>query len=160
MAKQNNNLLIGAAMAAGLLGTLTTLLLPRKRTGWTEQAKEIADKIVTKRKETTKNRLIGGVAGGLVGVTTALLFAPKSGSELIKDMSKPFTETAKHTATPAKKAVKKISKQKASHGPAHHSPAGQAKAAAKPKRTAATAKKAPKHAAPIRHESVANEAKA
>lgn len=37
------------------------------------------------------NKLLGSIAGGALGVAVALLFAPKSGEALLKDISQPFT---------------------------------------------------------------------
>lgn len=79
-----------AAAAAGLLGTLAAVIIPRRQRGWADQAREIADDLINYRKEKSFNRnhVIGGLAGSLVGITTALLFAPKSGNELLKDLTR------------------------------------------------------------------------
>lgn len=95
--RNRSTLLIGAAVAAGVVGTLTTLLWPRHR-GWASQVKGIANQVARglrplKRNENetlSKNFMIGGVAGGMIGATAALLLTPKSGKNLIKDLSDPF----------------------------------------------------------------------
>lgn len=119
MANQNvkNNLLLGAAVAVGLLGTLTSILLPKRgnRAVWTEQAREVASNVIGNwghvrsiKKETNKNLVLGGIAGSIIGITTALLLAPKSGSDLIKDLSKSFqTEVKRATATNHQKSHSK-----------------------------------------------------
>lgn len=37
-----------------------------------------------------QNLVLGGIAGGLVGITAALLLAPKSGKKFIEDLTAPF----------------------------------------------------------------------
>lgn len=123
--KDHSNLLIGAAVAAGILGTLTSLLLPKKsRQGLVEQAKGLAHHAAETTEMINRNLVIGGVAGGLVGVTTALLLAPKAGSDLLEDMYRPFANMHKKTRTnahPKKAASKAKSKsKKATHHAEHH----------------------------------------
>lgn len=50
-----------------------------------------------------KNIVLGGVAGGLVGVAAALLLAPKPGSQLIKDVYKPLGPVISSLFSQAKK---------------------------------------------------------
>lgn len=92
MANKNNTntIIAGAAALAGLLGTLTAYLIPRREKGWADQAKEIAQELINSRREKIVNRhhVLGGLAGGLMGVATALLLAPKSGSELREDITR------------------------------------------------------------------------
>lgn len=118
MTKKQNYIIGAAVAAASLVGTLTTLLLPRRRPKtWTEQAQAAADRILETRERIKSNMVLGGITGGLVGVTTALLLAPKSGKELIKDLAEPFqhkknvVKKAKkvRTATKRKSAAKKKS---------------------------------------------------
>lgn len=124
--KDHSNLLIGAALAAGIIGTLTSLFLPKKsRQGWVDQAKEIAHHAVEKTDTVNRNLVLGSLAGGLVGVTTALLLAPKAGSDLIDDMYRPFTNMM-HKKTQASSHAKKAAhktkskSKKASPHTAHH----------------------------------------
>ena len=79
--------LIGAAALAGVLGTLTSLLIPKKNKKWTQQAKETAQAAIDHwHPQDHASWILGGAAGSLIGVTTALLLAPKSGSELRQDL--------------------------------------------------------------------------
>jgi gas vesicle protein len=114
--KDHNNLLWGAALA-GVLGTLTSILMPKntRRRGWVNQAKDAANNMVDGVRQwspevetSTRDLLLGGVAGGVVGVATALLLAPKSGKELIKDMAEPFmgSDTTTHRRTSSRSKAK------------------------------------------------------
>jgi len=110
-----NTFLVGAAVAAGLIGTLSSLLIPKKvKKGWVEQAKDIANHVTedwNARPHTKeKNLFLGGLAGSLVGVTTALLLAPKAGFDLIKDLSRSFQKAADHAVKSTSKTVKNAKK--------------------------------------------------
>ncbi|WP_075883680.1 hypothetical protein [Candidatus Protochlamydia sp. W-9] len=50
-----------------------------------------------------KKILLGSLAGGFVGLTTALLLAPKSGNQLIKDAYKPLFPLLRQLFSYAKK---------------------------------------------------------
>jgi gas vesicle protein len=93
--KYNQNLLIGVAVAAGILGTLTSLLgfkkNKKRRSGY---PKNFVKHILENGEGLNKKFVLGSVAGGLVGATAALLLAPKSGTDLIHDLSHPFSERA------------------------------------------------------------------
>lgn len=94
--KYNQNLLIGAAMAVGILGTLSTLFCStRNNKRGKEKAKELAKQLIEKKEVFNKKLILGGISGGIVGVTTALLLAPKAGSDLIKDIYRPFAHSVK-----------------------------------------------------------------
>lgn len=88
MFKNNKNaLLIGSAIV-GTLGTLGLLLMPKRKVSW-------QDKINTqwngfKERGFRKNLVLGSTAGGAAGLLIALLFAPKSGKNLVRDFSKSF----------------------------------------------------------------------
>ncbi len=106
---KRQNFFIGAAVAAGLVGTLTSLLAPRRANqGWASQTRTAAGKIFENRERSNKNWMLGSIAGGLVGMTTALLFAPKSGKNLIKDLAEPFQKKKEEVGKAAKKVSKKI----------------------------------------------------
>ncbi len=142
--KDHSNLLIGAAVAAGILGTLTSLLLPKKsRQNLVEHAKDIAHHAVETTEMINRNLVIGGVAGGLVGVTTALLLAPKAGSDLLEDIYRPFAnmqKKARASSHPKKAASKAKSKdKKASHHAEHHAKPPKAKSHKKASSRKATA---------------------
>ncbi len=99
MTKENHNpgLYIGAAVVAGILGTLSALRhSSRTVQGWTDQAKDVAQQVLEKGEIMNKKMVLGGVAGGLIGAAAALLLAPKSGAELIKDLSHPFSNQGEH----------------------------------------------------------------
>lgn len=106
---KKQNFLIGAALA-GLAGTLTTLLVPKK-------PRHVRNSF--EASNSYKNWMWGSLTGGLVGVTTALLFAPKSGKNLVKDIAEPFLKkeekVRKSTKTKAKHANSTHSKENHSH---------------------------------------------
>lgn len=103
--KNFQNFLIGAAIVAtGVLGTLTTLLLQKETNGkWIERVKKLASQSIGRREIFNKNLFAGGVAGGIVGVTTALLLTPKSGSDLIRDIYRPFVNDEQHVRPSTRK---------------------------------------------------------
>jgi len=103
--------LIGAAVAAGILSTLASLLNSKDRRDWTDQASDLADQYLDRKEGINKNLLIGTVAGGVVGVTAALLLAPKAGSELIHDLYQPFQKSRKELKSKAKSLKKDISQK-------------------------------------------------
>lgn len=80
----------------------------------------LAGSIATLSKQ--KQFIVGGIAGGLLGAAVALLFAPKSGSELMKDLSNTFSFKAtrkKHERVVAEKSAprkKRGRKKKVLHG--------------------------------------------
>lgn len=162
MSDQNYNqtILIGAAVAAGILGTLTGLLGFRKTNkGLTEQAKDFACQALEVGDMVNKKMILGGVAGGIVGAVAALFLAPKSGSELIKDITRPFTHGHSHSTShkkgrshPAKSRSARQTISKRSEKKEHH--ASTTKKAPARRRTA---KAAPKVIAS--HEKAINEAK-
>ncbi len=118
--KYSSNFLIGAAVAAGVLSALSTLLRPRKnRGGWSEQAKDLAQQMINRHDLLNKNFVLGGMAGGIVGVTTALLLAPKAGSELIKDIYHPFAHDHERKSKSASRTKKVAHKSKAKQRAAH-----------------------------------------
>ena len=55
-----------------------------------------------------KNMILAGLAGGIVGVITALLFAPKSGSQLMKTMYKPFAPLIRQALPQMNKSYKRV----------------------------------------------------
>lgn len=148
--KYNQNLLIGAAVAAGILGTLTGLLGVKKTNrGWTGQAKDLLDGEMV-----NKNMVLGGVAGGLVGAAAALLLAPKSGAELLHDITHPFThegttkrsssrKSASHKKSSSRSAKGKSSRR-SSEKKEHHASASK-KPSARRRTAAATSKTAAAH---------------
>lgn len=106
--KYNQNVLIGAAVAAGILGTLTSLLGFKKNgKRLSEQAKEMAHQVLDTGDVVNKKMVLGGITGGLVGAAAALLLAPKSGSDLIKDMARPFSQEIAHARSSVTKHKKK-----------------------------------------------------
>jgi gas vesicle protein len=95
-----------------------------------------------------KNMILAGLAGGIVGVTTALLFTPKSGSQLIQKMYKPFAPLIRQAIPQIKKSSKKV-KAATSSLDSHHPRTKAAKshdAVKKPTAKRAPAKKRSSHA--------------
>ncbi|MBA2369527.1 MAG: YtxH domain-containing protein [Candidatus Protochlamydia sp.] len=87
-----------------------------------------------------KNIILASLAGGFVGVTTALLFAPKSGSQLIETMYRPFAPFLRQALPQLKKSYKKV-KAAASPMEVHRTKAKGAKSHAAAKTT--TARRSP-----------------
>lgn len=116
----NHNLIVGAAVVAGILGTLSTLLKSNKTVKcWTDQAKDAACQLMDKG-EVNKNLLIGGVAGGLIGATAALLLAPKAGCELLQDIAHTLTHPGELIhPTSRKSSSRKSSRSKNVSSKAH-----------------------------------------
>jgi gas vesicle protein len=111
------------ALAAGLLGTFKSLLGTKKPETWTDSAKELAQHMLNEsRSRLNAHMVLGGLAGGLVAVTTALLLAPKPGKELIEDMMHPFTpsKSAKVSSHPRKKIAARHPKGAPIHSKEHH----------------------------------------
>lgn len=151
--KYNQNLMVGAAVLAGILGTLSALNRSNRTVkGWTEQAKGVANQVLEKGEAVNKNMLLGGVAGGLIGATAALLLAPKAGSELMKDLAHPFSHeeharstsrrSASRKSTSRRKGIARSAKKSASHHEEgkSHKPAAKKKSPAR-RRTATAAHK-------------------
>ena len=89
---QNPSLLLGVAAVAGLAGGLAALLRSSRREPlWKERCKGISHAMLHSTDHLNTNLLLGGLAGGLVAVTAALLLAPKPGSELIQDLTDAFS---------------------------------------------------------------------
>lgn len=148
---KKQNFFIGAALAAGLVGTLTSLLAPRRiNKGWASHAKAASERMLENREKSNKNWMLGSIAGGLVGVTTALLFAPKSGKNLMKDLAEPFQHKKEVIAKTAKKVINKAkSKSKVNEHSSHsvhseaHSPSRET--GIKSKKVSSAKKKTSKH---------------
>lgn len=64
-------------------------------------------------KGVNKKMLLGGLAGGVIGATTALFLAPKAGSEFREDLSHPFT--SKEKAPPHRPTTRKSVSAKKGH---------------------------------------------
>lgn len=109
------HLLVKTALTS--LFTLISMSRPKKVSkGWIEQAKKVANQMTIRRKGMmNKNIILGGVAGGLVGVATALLLAPKPGSQLIKDVYKPIAPAIRNLFSQTVKKTRKGAKQVSSH---------------------------------------------
>jgi gas vesicle protein len=103
--------LIGAAVAAGVLSTLASILAPKQHKEWGEQAQDLASHLLDKKDRVNKNLLIGTLAGGVVGVTAALLLTPKAGSELLNDLYHPFSHSRREVKSKVKSAKKTLSKK-------------------------------------------------
>lgn len=105
----NHHLLIGAAVVAGILGTLSALF--RSNIGLME-TKELANQA---GEAVNKNMLLGGLAGGIIGAATALVLAPKPGTELMKDIAHTLVHPGELIEpTPSKKNASKSSPSKSS----------------------------------------------
>jgi gas vesicle protein len=110
----SNNLLMGAAIAAGIAGTLATLLWPEKQPGWTQAKKVAGDKWETwthpRPDHFSRNFLIGSLAGSVIAAATALLVAPMPGKELIREIGESLPGLDGHA--PVKKARSRPSRAK------------------------------------------------
>jgi gas vesicle protein len=128
MREENNhqNLLIGAAVVAGVLGTLSALMRSNHTVhGWTAHARDAANHMM-EGDMVNKNLLLGGVAGGLIGAAAALLLAPKAGSELIEDITHTLIGEGEHKRRTSRRSSSRrssSSRRKASHSGGSHAAA-------------------------------------
>lgn len=141
MATRNkNNSIMAGAIAAGIAGSLAAAayLWPKKTKGWSFPTQEKARSILSKlnglnqfgQSKVNNKLLMGSLAGSVVGATTALLFAPKSGKGLVHDIMKSIHHNgaakAKIRVTPKamqvtkKKTVKKSVKKPAKKSTKSH----------------------------------------
>lgn len=102
-----NALLVGSAVAAGILGAIGAFFWPKpKPKSWTSQAKSFAHDArawgADKAEGISSKFVIGSLAGSIIGATAALLLAPKAGHELIEDITGHFSQSS----SPRKKTVK------------------------------------------------------
>ncbi len=132
--KNRRDVFLTGAVMAGLLGAVATLLIPRRgRKDWSQQTKDITDRILKEmricrpnQEMGNKNFFLGGIIGSLVGVTTALLLAPKPGSQLMKELSRSFQpEKQKPKERPLNpiEAQTKVKRQAAASRTTHRSSA-------------------------------------
>jgi len=106
-----------AAIIAGILGTIAAIARPRSRSnrkihGWREHARKVAIDLFRKKDAVNKGKIFGGIAGSLIGVATAILLAPKAGSDLMRDLAHLFTHKKRFGREGKIKIAKKISKSK------------------------------------------------
>jgi gas vesicle protein len=148
----NHNLMIGAAVVAGILGTLSALLKTNRTVqGWTEHAKDAANDLMDRGDAVNKNLLIGGVAGGLIGATAALLLAPKAGSELIQDIAHTLSHpgelvhstSRKSSSRSSSSASRKSSRSKSASRRAHGKEESKPEEGSKSRRSSSSRKKSP-----------------
>ena len=93
------NIVIGASITAGLAGILTTMLLSKKsRSNYLPEDSSLHFNL----ENSQEKFFLGGLAGGLTGVVLSILFAPQSGKELIKSISR-------HLKSAEKKVAKAVS---------------------------------------------------
>jgi gas vesicle protein len=143
----NHNLIVGAAVVAGILGTLSALLKTNKTVqGWTEQARDAASDMIDRRDAVNKNLLIGGVTGGIIGATAALLLAPKAGSELLQDIAHTLTHPGELVhSTPRKSSSRsssrKSSRSKSASSRSHAKGEAKAEEGSKSRRSSSSKKK-------------------
>ena len=123
--KDQRSLLMGVAVAAGILGTLTTIFISKKQEekNWGEKTQDFFGEILDGTDHLVNKKMVwGGMAGGALGALAALLFTPKSGEDLIKDLSSVF----RYSRHVARKTVAKRRKQ-AQQGKRGNGQQGQAK---------------------------------
>lgn len=146
----DRSLIVGAAVVVGILGTLSALLRTNKTVqGWKEQARDSANQLMNKGDAVNKNLLIGGVAGGLIGATAALLLAPKSGSELMQDIA----HTLKHPgelvhptsrkSSSSRSSSRKVSRRKSASSKASRKGESKSEEGGKSHRSPISKKKSP-----------------
>lgn len=118
--KRHHFILSSTATCAGIFASLARLLSSRKpKSSWRDTPRELKNRIIGSKNRVNTNILLGGLAGGIVAVATALLFAPKSGAKLIRDLTRPFSDSKAREPSgdhkkraPVKKATAEISKAK------------------------------------------------
>lgn len=118
MATKNRNTLMAGALAAGIAGSLAAaaILWSKKNKNGTFFSRERATNLLSKingwnhfGQSKFNNKVFGSLAGTVIGATTALLFAPKSGKGLVHDIMKSIQKNkparAKVQATPKRLQV-------------------------------------------------------
>jgi gas vesicle protein len=139
--KQCQSLVMGTAIFTGIVGTLSALMY------FNHADKGEKEKIclgVQKKEIFNKNAILGGVAGGLVAAATALLFAPKAGPELIKDLAHPFLKQGEQEHAPPSPSTSSIPASDSNKTTASSSPEENAsKADLKIKKHQANKKRSP-----------------
>jgi len=89
---KKQKIVLGASITAGLAGILTTMFLSKKSSSsWLD---EVSSMQIEKENHHEKF-FLGGLAGGLAGVLLSLLFAPQSGKDLVKSISRHLKSTEK-----------------------------------------------------------------
>lgn len=78
----------GAAVAVGLFRLLKRVLQG--------ESKALTQRSGRHKMVDPKNFILGGLVGVAAGVIAALLFAPKSGKELRRDITHPFKQNGEH----------------------------------------------------------------
>lgn len=109
MSNQNikYHIALGATILVGVLGAVSALsryYLTGYR--WKNPSVRKAS-LFLKNNFINKNKLLGGFAGGVIGGLAALLAAPKAGSDLIHDLSHPFSLKSEIHKTPRRKTLSK-----------------------------------------------------
>ncbi|WP_068467946.1 YtxH domain-containing protein [Candidatus Protochlamydia phocaeensis] len=81
---------------------------------WADKAKCIVSGVKNwvgleeeEEEETTRDLLIGGLVGGILGATAGLLLAPKAGSELREDLADAYNDVSDRTQDMAEEIAKK-----------------------------------------------------
>lgn len=102
---KHNKVILGTAafLTLSVLGALASVIHPTKKKGMTGQANEFIHKVMddlkgwqkSKKEKLNKNVFVGSIAGSLLGITTALLLAPKPGKELIHNILNGFSDEMK-----------------------------------------------------------------
>lgn len=113
--KLDHQALLGAAsMAAGLIKTLASAWMPRKK-NWPEKAKDAASQLANGASlRINKKMLLGTLAGGIIGVTTTLLLTSKKDASVKKTKSE-GQKAKKKAVTGVKKPVARKKKSSAAH---------------------------------------------
>lgn len=144
----NHNLIVGAAVVAGILGTLSALLKSNKTVQcWTDQAKDAACQLMDRGEAVNKTLLLGGVAGGLIGATAALLLAPKAGSELVQDIAhtlthpKEFLHSTSRKSSSSRSSLRKSSRSKTASSRAHGKKESKSEGGSKSHRSSSSERK-------------------
>ena len=140
------HLLLGAtALAAGVIGTLTRVFgSPKRKPHWTNDAKDLAHQVLDMKNQVNTNMLLGGIAGGIVAAATALLLAPKSGEELLDDLTHPFSKKHSKKASHHKNEESHSKKNHEKHRQQDSHKSVKAKKSKKGERKASASKKTSK----------------
>src|SRR5262249_39085415 len=102
--KQRKQLWMGA-LAAGIVGTISTLVRLHRK------PKKIQSQTI-RGLHFNQKTMIGSMAGGIIGVATALLLAPTSGAKLLQGISHPISKYLNNSRSTTKKSTRSHASKK------------------------------------------------
>jgi len=112
MLLSKRSILWKGVVVAGLLTSVVTLIYSRTLCQvCIQQTKKITAPLLhinfkkAKKSSLNKKLVYGGIVGSLLGMSSALLLAPKPGNEFISDIIEPFLESKRSIKAPTKQKI-------------------------------------------------------